>query len=124
MGKLTGAQHLMKAAGVDPEDPIGSLLAKAGVDPQEIIAVAKAMPELVKAVIDRQTRMELAISIMMENQNEILARLNTRPALPGQVYPVGDDVSDVLDAFHLRNLGGDSEPSETEVEHAQEVSTH
>ena len=124
MGKLTGAQHLMKAAGVDPENPIGSLLEKAGVDPQEILTVAKAMPELVKAVIDRQTRMELAISLVLEQQQEILARLNNRPALPGQIYPVDTDVTDVLDAFHLRNLGGETDSPSTEVEHAQEVSTH
>ena len=109
MGKLTGAQHLMKAAGVDPENPIGSLLEKAGVNPQEILTVAHAIPELLKAFEARQQRMENGLAEIAANQQRIIALLENRPRLnagtPDGVFDVPDDVTQVLDAFERRGLG-------------------
>jgi hypothetical protein len=101
MGKLTGAQHLMKAAGVDPENPIGSLLEKAGVDPKELVAIAQAIPEIIKGISERQARVEKLLLQIADDQTRILFLLENRTALPSPM-----DTDDVLDAIHLRQLSG------------------
>jgi hypothetical protein len=116
MGKLNGTQHLMKAAGIDPENPVGSLLEKAGINPADVLNVAKAIPELLKGFEARQQRMENGLAEIAANQARIIALLEGQRALPpGDITPVASDVDDLLDKLHTQNL--EAENAEGAISH-------
>lgn len=124
MGKLNGTQHLMKAAGIDPENPIGSILEKLGIDPTQFQGMVVALPELFKGMMARQLRMELAVSQLLIDNHRMLQLLEQNalrlPAPIAEVFPVSSDVDDVLDSLQRRQLG---EP-EPELSNGEEVSAN
>jgi|ERR1700734_1299830 len=80
---LNGTQHLMRAAGIDPENPVGSLLDKMGIDPKEVLKGFQAFKTAVDEMNRRQERIEWKLDKLLEN-------------MPDRIDPSVDDVLNKL----------------------------
>jgi hypothetical protein len=93
---LSGTQHLMKAAGIDPLNPVGSLLEKMNIDPTQVMQVFEGLKNLASQVSERQGRIEAKLDLILAGQaREEMRRLNDGRR---------EDVDEVLDRLREANI--------------------